>query len=230
MQMLDTVDWTGDGDDTDFFLAIERIFDLRLRSHLPWTNFGEVRDHVIAHVSANGRRGTACATQMTFYRLRRALQLGRNVGPDASLPTLIVENPHRSFRDLEADTGLKMPQTRVGWAGAVGLMCFAIAVAVLAFTTWSPLVRILVAVASAYAGLWLRHFDCRRMPHGCETMGDLARLVTDQNLGRLARDGARLSDADIWQIIQQLAASESRGDPELIGPQTTFFRSKVKAA
>lgn len=54
MQVLDTVDWVGDGDDTDFFLAIERTFDLRLRSNLPWTTFGEVRTHVVAHVAAHG--------------------------------------------------------------------------------------------------------------------------------------------------------------------------------
>jgi len=29
MQVLDTVSWVGDGDDTDFFLAVERTFDLR---------------------------------------------------------------------------------------------------------------------------------------------------------------------------------------------------------
>src|SRR3546814_2352599 len=80
MQVLDTVGWVGDGDDTDFFLAIERTFDLRLRSNLPWTTFGEVRDHVVAHVAAYSGGGTTCATQMTFYRLRRALGLGRHVG------------------------------------------------------------------------------------------------------------------------------------------------------
>src|SRR3546814_11747526 len=85
MQVLDTVGWVGDGDDTDFFLAIERTFDLRLRSNLPWTTFGEVRDHVVAHVAAYSGGGTTCATQMTFYRLRRALGLGRPVGPDAAL-------------------------------------------------------------------------------------------------------------------------------------------------
>ncbi len=80
MQTLDTINWVGDGDDTDFFVAIERTFDLRLRSNLPWTTFGEVRDHVVAHVAAHGGGGTTCATQMTFYRLRRALRLGRQSG------------------------------------------------------------------------------------------------------------------------------------------------------
>src|SRR3546814_4060520 len=40
-----------------------------------------------------------------------------------------------------------------------------------------------------------------------DTIGDLARLVTEQNRGRLARDGARLTAPEIWRIIQQLAAS-----------------------
>src|SRR3546814_7722518 len=38
-------------------------------------SFGEVRDHVVAHVAAYSGGGTTCATQMTFYRLRRALGL-----------------------------------------------------------------------------------------------------------------------------------------------------------
>lgn len=63
MQTLDTVGWAGDGDDTDFFLAIERTFDFRLRSNLPWTRFSEARDHVVAHVAACGGGGTTCATR-----------------------------------------------------------------------------------------------------------------------------------------------------------------------
>ena len=117
--MLDTVNWAGDGDDTDFALAIERIFDLRLRSNLPWTTFGEVRDHVVAHVAAHGGGGMTCATQMTFYRLR--LGLGRHIGPDARLVPLIGANLPLVFSDLEPDTDLKMPATRSGWFGITGV-------------------------------------------------------------------------------------------------------------
>ncbi len=228
--MLDTVNWVGDGDDTDFALAIERTFDLRLRSNLPWTTFGEVRDHVIAHVAAHGGTGTTCATQMTFYRLRRALGLGRRVRPDAPLAPLISGNLRQAFSDLEADTDLKMPATRAGWLGISGGLCFAVVVATLAFTTLAPPLRIFAAGASAYAGLWLRHIDRRRLPHGCKTIGDFARMVAEQNRGRLARDGARLAPPEIWRIIQQLAAEESGIDPDLIGPETTFFRAKARAA
>jgi hypothetical protein len=228
--MLSTVDWSGDGDDTDFFLAIERIFDIRLRSYLPWTNFRDVRDHVITHVALHGHRGTTCATQMTFYRLRRALGLGRNVGRNAPLAGLIGKNLRQSFTDLEADTDLKMPATRAGWLGIAAGLCVAAAVAIIAFTTLPPPLRIFAAGACAYVGLWFRHIDRRRLPHGCATIGDLTRIITEQNRGRLARDGARLTDAEIWRIIQQLAAEETGIDPDLIGPDTTFFRRKTRAA
>ena len=230
MQVLDTVGWAGDGDDTDFFLAVERTFDLRLRSNLPWTRFGEVRDHVVSHIAAHGGGGTTCATQMTFYRLRRALGLGRRIGPDEPLATLIGDKVRQAFTDLEADTELKMPATRAGWSGIAGSLCFAVAVAILAFTTLAPPLRIFAAGASGYAGLWLRHIDRRRLPHGCKTLGDLARRVTEQNRGRLARDGARLTASEVWRIIQQLAAEESGVAPDLIGPETTFFRTKARAA
>lgn len=220
--MLDTVGWAGDGDDTDFFLAIERTFDLRLRSNLPWTTFGEVRDHVFSHIAAHSGGGTKCATQMTFYRLRRALGLGRHVGPDAPLAPLIGDKLRQSFNDL------KMPATRAGWPRIVGGLCFTVTVAILAFTTLAPPLCIFAAGASAYAGLWLRHIDNRRLPRGCETVGDLARLVTEQNHGRLARDGARLTAPEIWRIIQQLAAEENGIDPDLIGPETTFFAKRHK--
>lgn len=228
--MLDTVDWSGDGDDADFFQAIERIFDIRLRSHLPWKTFGEVREHVVAHVATSGHGGTTCATQMTFYRLRRALGLGRQVGPGAPLAGLIGEYLGQVFDDLEADTGLKMPATRAGWPGIAGGFCFVVAVAVLALTTLPPPLRIFAAAVSAYTGVWLRNRDRRRLPHGCKTVGDLARMVTEQNRGRLARDGARLTNSEIWRVIQQLAAEESGVDPDLIGPETTFFRSRTRAA
>lgn len=230
MQMLDTVDWSGDGDDADFFLAIERIFDLRLRSHLPWTTFGEVRDHVVAHVTSHARAGAICATQMTFYRLRRGLGLGRHVGPKTPLDGLLGDNLCQAFIDLEADTALKMPATRAGWPSIVAGFCFIVAFGTIAFTMLPPSLRILAAGASAYAGIWLRHFDHRRLPRGCETAGDLARMVTEQNRGRLARDGARLTGPEVWRIIQQLAAEESGINPDLIGPETTFFRRKAQAA
>jgi hypothetical protein len=227
---LDTVDWIGNGDDADFVHAIERVFNIRLRSHVPWTTFGNVRDHVFAQVAARGCGGTTCATQMTFYRLRRALGLGREVGPETPMAGLIGEHLRLAFNDLEADTGLKMPPTRAGWLGIVGSLCFIMAVAVLAFSTLAPPLRIFVAGASACVALWLRHTDRRRLPHGCNTIGDLARMVADQNRGRLARDGARLTDSEIWRIIQQLAAEESGIDPNLVGLETTFFRSKKRAA
>jgi hypothetical protein len=228
--MVDTVDWVGDGDDDAFFQAIEQIFDIRLRRHLPWLNFGDVFQHLVTHVKASDRSGNACATQMTFYRLRRALKFGRHVKPDAALAELIGENLRHSFADLEGDTGLKMPATRAGWLGISGNICFVVAFAVLALTTLPPAIRIGLAGISGYAGLWLRHLDRRRLPAGCETIGELATMVTDQNRGRLARDGARLTEAEIWRIIQQLASAESGIDPNLIGPETTFFRSTVRAA
>src|SRR3546814_11392346 len=90
---------------------------------------------------------------------------------------------------MEADTDLKMTVTRAGWLGIVSGLCFAVAVAILAFTTMAPTLRLFAAVASAYAGLWLRHLDRRRLPRRCDTSGDLARLATDQNRGRLVRTG-----------------------------------------
>ncbi len=230
MQMLDTVDWVGDGDELWFVSAIEDVFDLRLRARLPWTTFGEVRDHFFAHVAQYGRNGTKCATQMVFYRLRRARGLGRRVAPDAELSELVGANPVEWFNDLEADTDLKMPKTRCGRLGIAGGVCIALAVAVLAFTKLHDPFVVAAACAIAAAGLWVRSFDRRRLPHGCQTIGDLARMVAEQNCGRLARDGARLPEAQIWRIIQQLAAEETGVNPDQIGLETTFFRPKARAA
>src|SRR3546814_4617745 len=125
---------------------------------------------------------------------------------------------------------LKMPATGAEWLWICSGLCFAVAVAILAFTTLAPPLRIFAAGASADAGLWLRHLDRRRLPRRCDTIGNLARLVTEQNRGRLARDGARLTAPEIWRIIQQLDAEESGIDPDMIGSETTFFRAKVRAA
>src|SRR3546814_15780143 len=121
---------------------------------LPWTTFGEVRDHVVAHVAAYSGGGTTCATQMTFYRLRRALGLGRHVGPAAPLAPLIGGKLRQAFSALEADTDLQMPATRAGWLGIVSGLCFAVAVPILAFPPPAPPLRIFAAGASAYAGPW----------------------------------------------------------------------------
>src|SRR3546814_8139883 len=109
---------------------------------------------------------------MTFYMLRRARGLRRHVGPGAPLAPLNGGKLRQAFSDREAETDLKMPATRAGWLGIVSGLCFAVAVAILAFTTLAPPLRIFAAGASAYAGLWLRHLDRRRLPrrHGRSTV------------------------------------------------------------
>jgi hypothetical protein len=227
IQPLDTVDWSGDGDDADFFRAVEAVFDIRFRSHIPWTTFGEVYDHVIARVPASARDGTICASQMTFYRLRRALGLGRHITPGEPLLPLLGKNIRREFGDLEAETDLKMPPTRAGVFGIAGGICFVAAAAVLTLSTLAPPMRFALAVAGVYFGMWMRSIDSGRLPRGCETLGELANKVAEQNRARLARHGARLTNDEIWRIIQQLAAEEGGQDPGRIGPRTTFFRRQV---
>src|SRR3546814_18178578 len=107
--------------------------------------------------------------------------------------------------------------TRSGWLGIVSGLVFAVAVAILAFTTLAPPLRIFAAGASAYAGRWLRHLDRRRLPRRCATIGDLARLVPAQNGGRLAPGGARLTAPEVWRSMQQVAAEECGTEPGLIG-------------
>src|SRR3546814_18967640 len=104
---------------------------------------------------------------MTCYRLRRALGLGRHVVPDAPLAPLIGGKLRQAFSDLEADTDLKIPATRAGWLGIVSGICFAVAVAILPFTTLAPPLRIFAAGPSAHAGLWLRHLCRRRFTRRC---------------------------------------------------------------
>src|SRR3546814_1735803 len=106
-----------------------------------------------------------------FYRRLRSRGRGRHVGPHAALAPLIGGKLRQAFSDLEADTDLKMPATRAGWLGIVSGLCSAVAVAILAFTTLAPPLRIFAAGASAYAGLWLRYLDRRRLPRRCDKIG-----------------------------------------------------------
>src|SRR3546814_16689545 len=119
-----------------------------------------------------------------------------------------------------------MLATRVVLLEIFSGLCFAAAVAILAFTTLAPPLRIFAAGASAYAGLCLRHLDRRRLPRRCDTIGVLARLVTEQHIGRLARDRAPHTAPKIWRLIQQLAAGETGIDPVLSGTTKTYFRAK----
>ncbi len=223
---LQTVNWVGDGDELYFFESVERVFDLKLRREIPWTTFGDAFDHVDAYVQRHGT-GPGCATQMAFYRLRSALLLGRNTGPDAPVAPLVGGNLKARFRDLEADTGLAMPPPAFGPLGwvAVGLFSATLPVAIiLGFGGRGAGVAALLVMTG-----WIcRVRDHGRWPRGIATLGNLARAVADLNRGRLAKAGARLTSAEIWAIIQALGASETGIDPAVIGPDTTFFKSTVK--
>jgi hypothetical protein len=182
---LNTVDWVGDGDDADFFRSIERVFDLTLRRELPWTTFGEVADHVVKHVDRRGA-GKGCATQMAFYRLRKALALRRTTTPTESLAPILASGLKARFADLAADTNLEMPRLDLGLLGWASLTAFATAM-ITVFALGFSAEGNLAGFGLGALGFLFWQFDQRRLPKHIVTMGDLARAVGDENRGRLAR-------------------------------------------
>lgn len=226
VQAIDTLDWQGD--ELSFISDVEQIFAIDLPSKVDWVTLGDVLEQVDAHIRAHGD-GDGCATQMVFYRLRRALGLPASARPSDELVRTAFEPMKARLSEIEASIGLPMPepdrQARY-WIGL--LLCLASLCS--GALPVSALTKFTCFVLTFASGAMLMRLDRGKLPRDWRTLGDLTRAIADRNRGALARQGARLRREEIWRIIQELAALESGIDPGRIGTGTTFFMEKRKAA
>jgi hypothetical protein len=213
----------GDEDAED---AIEAAFELRftadeLRS---MTTVGAIHDVIVRRLPA---RGGACETSMTFYRLRRgltAMETGERTGPSTPLPPFFRTQTKRSLRTFEKVTDLRMPPHELGRPGAAALLIGLGAVVYFLVGLFvglpAPAITILATVVAAGALVWL---DRGRLPKGLDTLGDLARRTAPLNFGRLAGQGARVSDELSWSVLCEALGDIADVPPDEIGRETLIY-------
>lgn len=195
-----------DGDDWSFDLIgeIEASFGVEFSNDAlgAVSNVGELFDLIMAYSPTEG--GAACATSMTFYRLRRALtKLGvaNDAKPDLNLTRAGLPSPSVTRKLLFETTGLAMPAPTVGWLACVGLI-LAILFPVAGFlwgAGWIAFPVVILAVVLVKRDRGTRQGDL-------ETLGSLARATAARNHAALVNMGARHSAATAWTTLTTLLA------------------------
>jgi hypothetical protein len=167
-----------------------------------------------------------CAVAMAYYRLRRGLRaIGYRGETDPRAPVSFAGygRLRAVFKRLDAATGLAMPQpapSGVTWLGCAGLV-LGIVLLIVVKGLGSNLVGVFLLVL----GVALFFVEPGTLPAGCRTMDGFARQVASRNYGRLAREGARHREADIWRLLVALIASL---DPDAEVTRETLLVTRSK--
>ena len=225
--------FVGDLDELDFIEDVERRFGIGFdeRDYPSWLTLGDVHASLVRRLGNVEQAGGGCATQMAFYRLRRAAGMGgMQARPETSLAALGLGKPGATLRTL-GRCGLEVPSAASGWLGTLASFGFAIAIIALivsalsadpAAIRWSALVLLGSAIL-----LWLapRHY-----PAGIATLGELARAVALRNPMMLKAHGAGLRPGDLWESLRAVAVDHTGLAADNIAPDTSFIQRKAKPA
>ena len=220
-----TLGFAGDGDDSDFILAVQEAFGVTLaQDELDRIlTIGDVQDVLVEKLGPAG--GSKCATQMAFLRLRAALaqlQPGIRLGPSTPMNELTRLSPKALWKHIRHASGLALPSLQLGAVGGAGALLFlggfvALVAVALGLTPWS-----LVLLP---AGILMLRIDRGRYGD-IATLGDLSKRCTTRNYGKLAALGARSSAAAIWDALTEIAAFHSESDCDGINREATLFQRR----
>jgi len=218
--------------DIAVFQELQTVFGISLTQDDvgEWRTAGDIHE-TLRHKLADRSDGDACATSMTFYRLRRAVG-GRAKGltPSTPLAQLVGPNPKKWRAEMQRILCLNLPVFPLTSVGTIG--CFLALAAVLSLCGASVFGSSFVAAGSlailVLSGT-LCSIDRLSLPEHLVTLGDLARAVAVRNVATLAQQGARLRDADVWEAICVVLAEETGTPPHQIGPDSYLFAHVLKA-
>lgn len=218
--------------DIAVFEEIEAVFAVELTQEDvgEWRTVGDIHETLLLRL-ADRRDGEACATAMTFYRIRQALG-GRALGltPHTPLAQLVGRNPKKWRSDLQRKLALDLPH--FAWTTARKMGCV-LGLSAAAGLLFGLLLDSTAIAAGSVIALLLSYglgtIDCLSLPADLVMLGDLARAIAARNVGALALQGARLRNADIWQAICAIIAEETGTPRDQIGPDSYLFAHVLKA-
>ena len=199
---------------------------------------GQLYDLLLAKIPAN-ESDRRCASAMVFYRLRRALENRAKdtaLTPSTSLLFLEEGRARTTVKELEKETGLRLPELELTGRGYFG--CLSVLVAFCAamgissfyhlgyFSGLSGFVAVVTFVALEWAILRL---DPGKLPIDCSTLGGLATRVAALNYGFLIKVGASHCDREIWKSLLELLSGYALSKSE-INRDTYFLQSQLRKA
>ncbi|WP_439600636.1 hypothetical protein [Devosia sp.] len=234
---IDALELDG-GDALDLIRSLEEDLGISLSPDGSWTadTMGELHAVLVDRVSREAAPGGKCASQMAFYRLRRALSADSAAPISSIRPSTPIEpfcrgNLRSLFGRLEQQTGLSMPRLDSDRFGDLAAMAFALSilttVIAVAFQSIFPVGFIAMSLlAVAIVGDSLNK---GRLRGDQRTVGELARRMAGSNPVPLQRAGARLDRDLIWEVLVARATVFRGWGEDVVAPETRLFeRSKQK--
>lgn len=225
--MPNTLGLDDESDPVGVVQHLERVFDISVSDDDEVNRIskvGEFYDFLLKIIPPNDA-DAKCASAMTFYRIRSALQqlgYGAGLAPASDISVLEHGRTKANLNDLEKESGLVMPQVASSRTGRLGSLCgfFATLIGVFCLQPGLAFALLGILAGGIVAGL-VNHFDPGRLPAGCKTLGGLTRVVAAENYGRLVKMGARHRSEDIWENLT--TALSHHGLPKSEITRETFF-------
>ncbi|MCV3765985.1 acyl carrier protein [Rhizobium sp. TRM95796] len=223
--MTNSMGLYGDGDESELLEDVEEAFGCRFNEfeleHV--RTVGDFFNAVAAKLPAGAAEGR-CATAMTFFRLRRALQprIGTKLRPHTPITVLSSIPTREIHRIIEKDCHLRAPFLELpllGYAALVLMIAAPITILVSGYSWW-------LAITSAVLACAVLKIAPIRLPSRIATFGDLARIVSSKNIRLLADEGARLREQEAWDALKEVLADHTSLLKQEITRQTLIIAPK----
>jgi hypothetical protein len=233
--MINTLGLDDDLDTVEVVSNLETSFSIRFTDAeiSAWRTVGDIYSTLRSRVSYLRKGAGRCATAMTFHRLKRALSemsIDTRLRPDTPAKGLTTLTTKALFKQISANSGLRMPRPRVALWGTVGMWSILASFIGLATTAvvgphWWPIPMLAAGIGSI---LWW--LDPGEVPPDCQTLGDLSRKVTGLNFGKLSNEGAELHDKDLWNALVEVLSEDSLLPKLEIRPETLLLQKQLRSA
>jgi acyl carrier protein len=221
-------------DGVELLMAVEDAFQIHIEDAEAEKTLtvGDLYNLVLSKLQ--GPDSKICVTSAAFYRIRRALvnvlnRERRSIGPSTLLETLLPrENRRERWGHFQQETTLEIPDlTLPSWILWIFLCCISIGIVlpILAgihfhmgvnFDWAAAVLGFIVAMTFfAFVVVPISKPFAIGFPYRCETVGDLAKSVRDENFGKLSKELGGWNKDEVLTvlrrlIVKQLGVEESR--------------------
>lgn len=232
--MANSLDLDDDLDTVEVVRLLEKVFDVQVsdeeaaRTH----TVGDFHDLLLLKLP-QGERNHKCASAMTFYRLRTALErlgYGAGLAPSSDVWGLEAGRTKANLSRLAEEARLALPGPVFSAAGKWLLFVLYLAGVVAAYALDAKVGVLIGAVLFGWLPAFVaaRDLDGGRLSPDCQTLAGLTRKAALLNFGRLVKEGARCSEDDVWRaLVEVLSGFSGKPAPE-IARDTYLLHSALK--
>lgn len=234
--MRNTIGLDDDLEPNDLIVSVEHVFDLDFSDlrEIDWETVGDLFEAIKARLKTVPDAGRKCATAMAFYRLRSALAShapGRRLTPKTPLSDLPFERDRDLLVAIRGHADLDLPGlwlSRFGQAGVwLAILGFVASVLPAALTGDA---RWLLGLGLLPIGIGMSLWDPWKRLKDCRTLGDLARQAAGLSFRKLAEQGARAGETEIWNALVALLGDYTALPAEQIHADTFLLAKRLRRA